>query len=232
MIVYRIQKTAKGDFIVRDTGGREMARRGTESEAEQWIVEQHAREEAEATAARERQAQHKAFNATVTDLNRLQIRWQNWRNWFYEEMTYAARKTAQFERAQDMKFDEFHASPSFQKQQRYLTDEIDENARAADLYDEMVTLDTRMKNARQHHDMDALAVALIAAEPLIERMNGFFAGKARPDEYKRPPGRPPAAGTQRQVRLSITVPPEYSDWLREHGDISEQIRALIERAMG
>lgn len=47
----------------------------------------------------------------------------------------------------------------------------------------------------------------------------------------RGPGRPPAAGTQRQVRISATVPPEYADWLRAHGDISTQIRAMIEREM-
>ena len=48
---------------------------------------------------------------------------------------------------------------------------------------------------------------------------------------QRKPGRPPAAGDKRQVRISATVPPEYADWLRAHGDISAQLRGMIEHSM-
>lgn len=53
---------------------------------------------------------------------------------------------------------------------------------------------------------------------------------AAPVAVKRP-GRPPAAGTQRQVRVSLTLPPEYVDWLDQRGNRSEQVRAMIEREM-
>lgn len=48
---------------------------------------------------------------------------------------------------------------------------------------------------------------------------------------RRPVGRPPAAGSRRQVVVSITIPPEYRDWLDERGDRSEQIRQMIAQAM-
>ena len=48
---------------------------------------------------------------------------------------------------------------------------------------------------------------------------------------RRGAGRPPAAGTQRQARTTITLPPEYKTWLESRGDMSAQIRALIEREM-
>jgi hypothetical protein len=49
--------------------------------------------------------------------------------------------------------------------------------------------------------------------------------------HERRPGRPPAAGTQPQVIVSITMPQAYRDWLDAHGDRSSQIRRLIERAI-
>lgn len=52
-----------------------------------------------------------------------------------------------------------------------------------------------------------------------------------PVAVKPRPGRPPAAGTLRQVRTGITLPPEYLDWLKARGNVSEQIRAMIEREM-
>jgi len=232
MVNYHIQKTQRGKFIVRDQADRQLARRDTEAEAQTWLDDRIASDVAESKRLAAIHQEQQKFDGAVPDLNRLQIRWQNWRNWFYNELVHAERNAAQFGRAQDMKFDEHHASPSFQKQQRYLTEELTDVSNARELYDEkIVPLDTLLKNARQAHDTDDLAVTLDAAEPLIESMNGFFMGVARPEEYKRPVGRPPAAGSGRQIRISATVPPDYKTWLERRGDISEQIRSLIERAM-
>lgn len=63
-------------------------------------------------------------------------------------------------------------------------------------------------------------------------MPGMNTKKRKPAEPINPrPGRPPAAGTQRQVRISVTVPPEYRDWLQARGEVAAQIRAMIEREM-
>lgn len=50
--------------------------------------------------------------------------------------------------------------------------------------------------------------------------------------HERKPGRPPAAGDKPQVIVSVTMPPEYRDWLDRRGDRSEQVRKMIRRAMG
>jgi len=68
------------------------------------------------------------------------------------------------------------------------------------------------------------------ARALCEPMQKIVT-RAQLDALKRRPGRPPAAGDKRQVPVSITMPPEYRDWLDRHGDRSEQIRKMIEQAM-
>jgi hypothetical protein len=54
---------------------------------------------------------------------------------------------------------------------------------------------------------------------------------SKTNSKKRLPGRPPAAGTVRQVRLTITLPPEYRAWLEARGNVSQLLRAMIEREM-
>lgn len=44
---------------------------------------------------------------------------------------------------------------------------------------------------------------------------------------RRRPGRPPAAGTKRQGRITITLPPEIIETLRSRGNVSAFIRNAI-----
>jgi|SRR3990172_6783741 len=227
---YTICKTRKGDYVVKIQGDRLAGRFQTEPEAVTFVDQKRADEAAEAERNRAFHAAQSAFNDIVPDLNRAQIRWQNWRSWFYNELQHAERKTAQHADAIDRLPN--HDSPSFEKQERYLTQGMEEGANARDLYYGMISpMDTRIKAARRAHDVEVLTATLSEAEPLIEQMDKFFTSIARPEEYKRPVGRPPAAGSTRQVPVSITMPPEYKAWLQSRGDVSEQVRTMIEHNM-
>jgi transcriptional regulator with XRE-family HTH domain len=52
-----------------------------------------------------------------------------------------------------------------------------------------------------------------------------------PPDQTRPTGRPPIHST-RQIHVTITLPAEYRDWLLARDpNLSQQIRAMIEREM-
>jgi hypothetical protein len=193
VITYTIQLTKKSDCIIRQShDGREMARFDTEPEAQNWVDQQMAKNAAE-TAARERQAdEQEKFNRAVPDLNKMQIRWQKWRAWFYDEMFHEERRTGQFRRHLDSL-----DSTSYNHHEQHLTTDQEQLAETKMLYAQAVNLDGRIKTARNEKNVIALFGALNEAEAIIEQMNNYFPSSARPDDKTR-------SGTKPNTSLVLT----------------------------
>ncbi len=91
--------------------------------------------------------------------------------------------------------------------------------------------DKRFRASKTTEIRDWLATGDLSDRPGLRRLVAEWREHDADDPNLRGVGRPPAAGTRRQVRLTVTVPPEYAEWLRARGDVSAQIRRLIEQAM-
>lgn len=174
MITYRIQQTQRGDYIVRNPGGREMARFTTEPEAQGWIVQQNITEmDAHAAATRVAEEQ-RAFDATVPDLNAVQLEWQEWRSRLYDRLQWDGKRLAQY-RAH---LDNVPAgdgpgttgSHSYAHQEDVLTREQREHQEGRALYDRAVTLDEQIKAARRANDVASLAARLAEAQAMLPEL--------------------------------------------------------------
>lgn len=187
MIEYTIHATRAGRVIVRNPAGNECAQVNSRTEAEDWVQERRAQEAADSAERARNEEEQGRFSASVPDLNRMQIRWQTWRCWFYDNLMHENRRLSQHRRALDMVPDGAPGqagtagSPSYTKNERYLTADQQEQESARALYAEAIDLDTQIKAARRDQDRDALAQALDASATIIERMRGFFAPIAHPD---------------------------------------------------
>lgn len=171
--MYNIQHTKAGKYIVKG-GGRDWATFETEVEATQWIGKKHQ----EYAAAQERKNAQDAFDRQVTGLNLRQLRWQNWRSWFYSELDHAMKKAEKALRA----FEGMNPNAStYHKKADYQSRDMDEISRAKDLYHRAVAVDTKVKQARSQKDPAALETALVEAESMINEMQGYFGYAARPE---------------------------------------------------
>ena len=233
MIEYTIQPTRKGQFIVRNPMGNECAKLDTRVEAEAWIERKHEQERLAEAANTQARSEQDKFDAGVPDLNKLQIRWQNWRNWFYSNLVHEDRSLGQHRRALDMIPDGAQGelgtsgSPSYARHEQRLTEDQIEQEKARSLYEQAVHVDTRIKAARRSKNQDELARLLLEdAEPIIAQMSGFFPHMARPEEYKRPANRP---GTKPDI--SLFLGDNRKAWLQAQGGIQPTIQQLIDQAM-
>lgn len=233
MIEYTVQPTSKGQFIVRNPMGNECAKLGTQAEAEIWIERKHEQELQVETERAQAQAEQDNFNDSTPDLNMLQIRWQNWRNWFYNNLVHEDRSLAQHRHALDIIPDgaqgEFGTagSPSYARHEQRLTEDQIAQVKARTLYEQAVHVDTRIKAARRSKNQDELTRMLVEnAEPLIAQMCGFFPHIAMPEEYKRLANRP---GTKPDTSLFLGN--ERKAWLQSQGGIQPTIQKLIDEAM-
>jgi hypothetical protein len=164
---YGIQPTAGGEFIVRQRDGRELARWPTIEQARKDAQERQA---ADVRAREERVqlwADDREFGAQHRDLTVAQLRWQDWRNWFFAEMAHEARRLGHEQRA---------------------SDPILKGA-AAELYHQhLAPLDAQIKAARRAHDVYRLTELLRQSEQMITEMDQFFPTSAHPDDARPTPG--------------------------------------------
>ncbi len=187
---YGIQPTRSGEFIVRQRDGRELSRFPTIDGARADIQE---RQLADAQAREHRLEQwagDREFSFAHSDLTDAQLRWQDWRNWFYNELVHEDRSLAQHERALDRipngEIGEFGTtgSPSFANHERHYIDDAKRQKTAHDVYSQACALDKKIKQARRDQDVDALSDLLLQSEQMIKTMSGFFLSIARPDDAK------------------------------------------------
>lgn len=214
--MYNIQETQKGDFIVRNPGGREMFK-GTKEAAQAWID----RKQAEFQEQAQQAVNQEAFDNVLPDLNEAQIRWQKWRNWFYGNLQREGRRVNQMRGALD-RLD--GSQLSYNHHEETLTGHQEQQAEAQALYERAINLDTGIKRARQAQDSIALSSYLTEAEKMIEEMDNFFISKARPDEVKR-------SGTK--PNTSIVLTEKELDFIeREYGGSkSAAIHEALKRLM-
>lgn len=220
---YKIQFTQKGDYIVRQPDTREVARLATQAEAEAWVEDAKQKDATKISDMEKIMNYQKSFDDTVPDLNQLQIRWQNWRTWFYSEIQRAGRRLYQ-KRAHLDKLDS--NLPSYNKHERDLTEEQGELSEAQEVYAQAVTIDTLIKTARRSKDQAELERLLVEeAEPIIKKMSEFMIFLGRPEEYK------PINKGGTKPDTSLFLGEERKEWLREHGGIQPTILNLIDKAM-
>lgn len=194
-IEYRIQPTRKGDHIIRDQAGRELARRDTEPEAKAWIEAQEEKDRVEREEREAQAAEQETFDNAIPDLNKMQLRWQAWRNWFYDQLQREGNRTQQMR----THLDRLDSSlPSYNHHESRLTRDQQQLVEAQALYEKAVTLDGQIKQARLDHDAIRLAETLTKSEIMIEQMGGYFFHAARPDDAK--PGR---SGTSPNTSLIL-----------------------------
>lgn len=118
-------------------------------------------------------------NIIMSNADNLQVRWQNWRNWFYNEMIHETHRTEQAQRYIGGLDKEL---PSYDHHAGNLASDQHDIQSAQDLYYEQISpLDARIKKARRENNYDELIGALAEAERMIEIMHGYFIGSAAPD---------------------------------------------------
>lgn len=232
MIDYTIQPTKNGKFIVRNPMGNECAKLDSEEQAITWIAEKNNRELADERERKSYADEQEKFNDAVPSLNALQLRWQRWRSWFYDELVHEDRRLGREQMALDHIPDgstgEFGTtgSPTYAKHERQFTENMEAAASARSLYEKAVRLDGLIKTARREKNEDELNRLLVdEAEPIIAEMDGYFLSVARPEEYKKPnkPGTKPDT--------SIHLGAERKAWLQSQGGVQATIKKLIDEAM-
>lgn len=198
MIEYRIHKTARGQFRVTNHADRELGKFDSEAEAQAFVAGQQAADAERLAATEATIAADFAYDASVPTLTEAQLTWQEWRNWFYGAMIWAARDTARMQRALARQ-GEFAGRYSYDKQQIYLAQAMREDLDARDLYNQALNLDRKIKDARRNRDTAALAAALAEASQLIEEMRPYFQnmGLPQPEPRKR-------AGTAPNTSVILT----------------------------
>lgn len=117
------------------------------------------------------------FNKSVPELNKKQVKWQNWRNWFYSNLCDEDRRLHLAKTAIEDVSNEALLKP-------HLVDRIEKEEQsqkqAHDFYDEwIVPLDIAIKNARRNQDKEALEKTLKTSEDMTKTMNDFFPASAR-----------------------------------------------------
>lgn len=116
--------------------------------------------------------------------NRMQIRWQKWKNWFHTNLKREGRRVDQMREH----LDKLNSS-QLNYYEQSLTDQMD----AAELYTRATALDSRIKQSRQEKNILALTEGLIETEAMIEQMGRFFLHQTRPDDTKRAGSKPNAS---------------------------------------
>lgn len=225
-MTFTIQPTKKGAFIVRNRMGNELAKFDTAAAAAAHVaaLEEAEREQRQASAARN--AEQAEFDSAVADLNALQLRWQNWRNWFYGELTHEDRRLASFRNHLDNLPDD--SSPAYRHHERSLSADQTAQHEARRLYERAVAVDREIKDARRAKNQGELERLLSeAAEPIIAAMDDYFPHIARPEEYKPIPAKKPGA----KPNTSLYLSDEHRSWLQDQGGIQPTIRRLIDNAM-
>lgn len=91
-LTYTIQHTHAGDYLIRDQADRQLARFAGETEAAAWITQRQAADAAEAAEREMHERAQAAFDESMPDLNKLQLRWQRWRNWLYDALSQESRR--------------------------------------------------------------------------------------------------------------------------------------------
>jgi hypothetical protein len=188
MTDYTARFTKAADWLVRDSAGRERARFATEAEAQAWI-DSTLEQEREDQAAREQSRSEQAlYDASIPDLSTSQLRWQVWRNWFYDKLVRTDRRLGQqqdhLDRIPDGSIGEpgTAGSHSYASQERHLINDRQQQQQAHELYRQAVALDTEIKAARRARDTETLRGLLDGpADGLISQMGGFFLAYARPE---------------------------------------------------
>jgi len=188
MTDYTARFTKAGDWLVRDYAGRERARFATESEAQAWIDTTRELSHAEQAAREQSEAEQIVYDAAIPDLNALQLRWQLWRNWFYDNLMRTDRRLDAQQRHLDSIPDGQIGEPgtagshSYASQERHYVRDQQEQLEAHELYQRASALDTQIKTARRAHDTETLRSLLEAdATRMISEMSGFFISIARPE---------------------------------------------------
>lgn len=183
-LTYTIQHTHAGDYLIRDQADRQLARFAGETEAAAWITQRQAADAAEAAEREMHERAQAAFDESMPDLNKLQLRWQRWRNWLYDALSQESRRLSAVGRALDRAGD--GDSPSQRRREQWQQREEAEADRAGALYARAVALDDRIKAARRAQDAEALAEALAESEALIGEMDALPLHQARPEESVTP----------------------------------------------
>lgn len=195
MITYRIQKTSKGDFIVRNMGDREMARFDTESEAQDWIDQKNATETQEENERETSRTRQNAWDKTTPHLYDAQLVWQQFMHEFYNELHSESNRV----RLQSRMADGLNSSSVSAEHHRQSATEDAVKLRDAQLvyHGEATDLDTRIKEARRSQDAEQLTQALAEAETLMPRMAGMLPNIV-------PPKKSPRAGTKPNTSIVLT----------------------------
>lgn len=196
MITYTAKQTQRGDYIIRNQAGNEMARLATEAEAQEWITARLAQNEREHQERAAPAQEQQTFDDSTPDFNALQIRWQTWRTWFYDQLRRKDRRMAQMRDHLDRLDSDL---PSYNKHERYLTEDQQRQADANTLYEQAVALDTRIKTARRNRNTTALIATLTESETMIAEMSHYFLSSARPDDAK-----PRRSGTKPNASVVLT----------------------------
>mgnify|MGYP003512897067 FL=1 len=221
MITYRIQQTAKGDFIVRNPGDREMARFDTEPEAQAWIDQRNADEQRESESRATSLAEQEQWDRATPELFDAQLRWQEFRNAYYGELQAEGRRVGRLSRMAESLDSELVGTAH---QRTNATNDQLAHRTASELYEQATALDTRIKDARRARDTEALTDALAETDALMEAMNEALPSVAAPKKASR-------AGTK--PNTSIVLTPEELDYIERKfgGSKSAAIHEALRRLM-
>lgn len=186
---YGIQPTAGGEYIVRQRDGRELSRWPTIDEARGDAQQRQAQDVQDREERIQLWAVDREFGAAHRDLTDAQLRWQDWRNWFYDALVHEDRRLGRQEKALG-KVPEGAAgqygttgSPSYVKYDRDYIDGAKRQAEARQVYERTVALDAQIKAARREQDIHLLTARLMQAERMILDMRGYYQGQ--PDDGRQ-----------------------------------------------
>ena len=157
---YIVQKTRKGDFIIRDRADRQLARFDAENKAIHFIeklVEKINNERKQIEIENEKR--EKLFRS----FNSRQIKWQEFRNELYNVLCWKSKNNEKIMR--NIKSDrKQHIVLKSMKR----TEELDV------LYQQAVDIDTRLKNARYEMNIvNYIAILEIAEKFIIDNENYY-----------------------------------------------------------
>ena len=188
MTDYTVRLTKAADWLVRDQAGRERARFATEAEAQSWIDSTREQEDADQAAREQARQEQDLYNASVPDLSASQLRWQTWRNWFYDNLVRTDRRLDAQQRvldripSGDLGEPGTSGSPSYASKERHYIADKQRQVEAHELYRQAVATDTAIKDARRARDTETLRSLLEGdAARIISQMGQFFGPSARPE---------------------------------------------------
>jgi hypothetical protein len=226
MIEYTVRQTRRGDWIVKMShNNREVGRASTEAEANEIASRLRQNDAERSKSDTARIAADNQYATDTPDLTQMQLRWQNWRNWYYNELVNEERRVSASRRAIDRADT---SARSYPKHEQDVCEDEQTIYKARQLYETVIIpLDGTIKAARRSRDTDALAGALAESEPLIDKMRATFWSRAGIiDEYKPIPHQ---SGTPPNAHLCLTD--AEIEYCEHNGGKSAAIHHLLATAM-